>query len=75
MSDVHETEHAEALAGIVAPPESVAETAGPSLGAIAGGFAGARGGVDAGSVGPSQLVALQRSAGNTIVSRLIGGAG
>ena len=73
MPDNHETELVEALPG-AAPLESVVEAPGGlSLGSILGGATSARAGPSAaaGNLRPDQVVALQRSAGNQSVSRLI----
>ena len=71
--DNHETELVEALPG-AAPLESVVESPGGlSLGSILGGATSAHAGPSAaaGNLRPDQVVALQRSAGNQSVSRLI----
>src|SRR5690242_11893594 len=72
MSDLHETELVEAPAG-PASVEAALESAAPtSLGAIAGAHRSAHSGpAAAGDLRPDQVIAMQRSAGNTSVSRLI----
>src|SRR4051794_33737412 len=73
MPDNHEPELVEAPVGPAPHEAALAAPSGISLGSIAGGATSAHVGpaAAAGNIRPGQVIALQRSAGNQSVSRLI----